>query len=203
MAGISNDASLRGKVRAVAKKNGLRAQEVLQMYLFEHLLLRLDWSSIGAPAPSRAPRLPGQHHRRPGPPAGRRLAGARAVDLAGDGRPLPGGARARPTASLGPVRTSRDVPGHTPQALAHSPGVPPAHARPARLARTSPSGSGAPERAHGPARGGAAAGPAGPPLRPVPVVPLAREVRPAAPGARVRLPARPAELGEHLRAEAL
>ena len=52
MAGISNDASLRGKVRAVAKKNGLRAQEVLQMYLFEHLLLRLDWSSIGAPAPS-------------------------------------------------------------------------------------------------------------------------------------------------------
>lgn len=40
-AGISNDASLRGKVRAVAKKNGLRAQEVLQMYLFEHLLLRL------------------------------------------------------------------------------------------------------------------------------------------------------------------
>lgn len=41
MAGISNDASLRGKVRAVAKKNGLRAQEVLQMYLFEHLLLRL------------------------------------------------------------------------------------------------------------------------------------------------------------------
>ena len=41
MAGISNDASLRSKVRAVAKKNGLRAQEVLQMYLFEHLLLRL------------------------------------------------------------------------------------------------------------------------------------------------------------------
>lgn len=131
MAGISNDASLRGKVRAVAKKNGLRAQEVLQMYLFEHLLLRLDWSSIGAPAPSRASRLPGQHRRRPGPPAGRRLAGARAVDLAGDGRPLPDGARARPTASLGPVRTSRDVPGHTPQAPAHSPGVPPAHACPA------------------------------------------------------------------------
>ena len=41
MAGISNDASLHGKVRAVAKKNGLRAQEVLQMYLFEHLLLGL------------------------------------------------------------------------------------------------------------------------------------------------------------------
>lgn len=56
MAGISNDASLRGKVRAVAKKNGLRAQEVLQMYLFEHLLLRLDWSSIGALAHGAAER---------------------------------------------------------------------------------------------------------------------------------------------------
>ena len=144
MAGISNDASLRGKVRAVAKKNGLRVQEVLQMYLFEHLPLRLDWSSIGAPAPSRAPRLPGQHRRRPGPPAGRRLAGARAVDLAGDGCPLPGGAGARPTASLGPVRTSRDVPGHTPQAPARSLSVPPAHACPARLAQASPSGSGHP-----------------------------------------------------------
>lgn len=57
--------------------------------------IRLDWSSIGAPAPSRALRLPGHPRRRPGPPAGRRLAGARAVDLAGDGCPLPG-ARARP-----------------------------------------------------------------------------------------------------------
>ena len=66
MAGISNDASLRGKVRAVAKKNGLRAQEVLQMYLFEHLLLRLDWSSIGAPAPSRASRPRGNTAADPG-----------------------------------------------------------------------------------------------------------------------------------------
>ena len=127
-AGIRNDASLRGKVRAVAKKNGLRAQEVLQMYLFEHLLLRLDWPPIGAPAPSRAPRLPGHPRRRPGPPAGRRLAGARAVDLAGDGCPLPDGARARPMTSQSLIRMNQDVPGHTPQALAHSPGVPPAHA---------------------------------------------------------------------------
>ena len=92
----------------------------------------------------RASRPPGQHRRRPGPPAGRRLAGARAADLAGDGRPLPGGAGARPTAPLGPVRTSRDVPGHTPQAPAHSLSVPPAHACPARPAQTSPSGSGHP-----------------------------------------------------------
>ena len=91
-----------------------------------------------------AVRLPGHPRRRPGPPAGRRLAGARAVGLAGDGCPLPDGARARPTASLGPVRTSRDVPGHTPQALARSLSVPPAHACPARLAQTSPSGSGHP-----------------------------------------------------------
>ena len=56
MAGISNDASLRGKVCTVAKKNGLRAQEVLQMYLFEHLLLRLDWSSIGTLAHGAAER---------------------------------------------------------------------------------------------------------------------------------------------------
>lgn len=45
MAIIENDASLRGKIRAVASKSGLRAQEVLQMYLFEHLLLRLERSS--------------------------------------------------------------------------------------------------------------------------------------------------------------
>ena len=32
MAGISNDASLHGKVRAVAKKNGLRAQEVTRNF---------------------------------------------------------------------------------------------------------------------------------------------------------------------------
>lgn len=41
---IRNDASLRGKIRAIAKKHGLRPQEVLNMYLFEHLLLRLSQS---------------------------------------------------------------------------------------------------------------------------------------------------------------
>lgn len=41
MSKIKNDASLRGKIRNIAKKNNLRAQEVLQMYLFEHLLMRL------------------------------------------------------------------------------------------------------------------------------------------------------------------
>ena len=44
------------------------------------------------------------------------------------------------------MRTSQDVPGHTPQALAHSPGVPPAHACPARLAQTSSSGLEYPSR---------------------------------------------------------
>lgn len=39
-----NDASLKGKVKALAKKSGLRPQELLQMYLFEHLLLRLEQS---------------------------------------------------------------------------------------------------------------------------------------------------------------
>lgn len=48
MAIIENDASLRGKIRAVASKSGLRAQEVLQMYLFEHLLLRLERSSYSS-----------------------------------------------------------------------------------------------------------------------------------------------------------
>ena len=38
------DASLRGRVRAIAQRYGLRPQEVLQMYLFEHLLLRLSES---------------------------------------------------------------------------------------------------------------------------------------------------------------
>ena len=76
----------------------------------------------------RAPRLQGQPRPRPGPPAGRRLAGARAADLAGDGRPRPDGARARPTASLGLMRMNQDVLRHTPQALAHSLSVPPAHA---------------------------------------------------------------------------
>ena len=32
---IRNDASLRGKIRAIAKREGLRPQEVLQMFLFE------------------------------------------------------------------------------------------------------------------------------------------------------------------------
>ena len=41
---IKNDASLRGQVRAVSKKHGLKPQEVLNMYLFEHLLLRLSKS---------------------------------------------------------------------------------------------------------------------------------------------------------------
>lgn len=42
---IKNDASLRGRVRSIAKENGLRPQEVLQMYLFEHLLMRLETSA--------------------------------------------------------------------------------------------------------------------------------------------------------------
>ncbi len=41
---IRNDASLRATIRAIANKNALRPQEVLQMYLFEHLLLRLERS---------------------------------------------------------------------------------------------------------------------------------------------------------------
>ncbi len=41
---IRSDASLRGKVKALAKKDGLRPQEVLQMYYFEHFLLRLEKS---------------------------------------------------------------------------------------------------------------------------------------------------------------
>lgn len=45
MAIIENDAILRGKIRAVASKRRLRAHEVLQMHLFEHLLLRLERSS--------------------------------------------------------------------------------------------------------------------------------------------------------------
>ena len=42
---IRNDVSLRGKIRAIAKREGLRPQEVLQMFLFEHLLLRLEKTS--------------------------------------------------------------------------------------------------------------------------------------------------------------
>lgn len=45
MSVMRNDASLRGKVRHFAKEHGLKPQEVLQMYLFEHLLMRLAESS--------------------------------------------------------------------------------------------------------------------------------------------------------------
>ena len=41
---ISNDASLRGKCKAIAKKHGVMAQEVMQMYLFERFLARLEKS---------------------------------------------------------------------------------------------------------------------------------------------------------------
>lgn len=44
MTALKSDASLRGKVKALAKQKGLRPQEVLQMYLFEHFLLRLSKS---------------------------------------------------------------------------------------------------------------------------------------------------------------
>lgn len=44
MSDIENDASLKGKIRHVAKEHGLKSQEVLQMYLFEHLLMRLERS---------------------------------------------------------------------------------------------------------------------------------------------------------------
>lgn len=39
---ISNDASLRGKAKALAKERGLSAQEVMQRYFFEHFLMRLE-----------------------------------------------------------------------------------------------------------------------------------------------------------------
>ena len=38
------------------------------------------------------------------------------------------GASALPMTSQSLMRMNQEVPGHTPQALAHSPGVPPAHA---------------------------------------------------------------------------
>lgn len=38
------DASLRGKIKAMAKKSGLKPRELLRMYLFEHLLMRLEKS---------------------------------------------------------------------------------------------------------------------------------------------------------------
>ena len=42
---IENDASLRGKCRALAKKHGIMAQEVMQMYFFERFLARLEKSA--------------------------------------------------------------------------------------------------------------------------------------------------------------
>ncbi|WP_201750947.1 hypothetical protein [Enterorhabdus sp. P55] len=42
---MRSDASLRGKVRHLSNEYGLKSQEVLQMYLFEHLLMRLAKSS--------------------------------------------------------------------------------------------------------------------------------------------------------------
>lgn len=42
---MKSDASLRGKVRHLANEHDLKPQEVLQMYLFEHLLMRLAKSS--------------------------------------------------------------------------------------------------------------------------------------------------------------
>ncbi len=41
---MRNDSSLKGKVKAMARKNNLKPQELLQMYLFEHLLMRLEKS---------------------------------------------------------------------------------------------------------------------------------------------------------------
>lgn len=46
MSEMRSDASLRGKVRHLANEHGLKPQEVLQMYLFEHLLMRLAESSF-------------------------------------------------------------------------------------------------------------------------------------------------------------
>lgn len=44
-----NDASLKGKIKAMAKKSNLKPQELLQMYLFEHLLMRLEKSDYAEP----------------------------------------------------------------------------------------------------------------------------------------------------------
>lgn len=38
---MRSDASLKGKIKALAKKSNLKPQELLQMYPFEHLLVRL------------------------------------------------------------------------------------------------------------------------------------------------------------------
>ena len=46
MTEIKSDASLKGKIRQIAKEHGLKSQEVLQMYLFEHLLMRLEKSAF-------------------------------------------------------------------------------------------------------------------------------------------------------------
>lgn len=39
-----SDASLKGKIKAMAKKRNLKPQELLQIYLLEHLLTRLEKS---------------------------------------------------------------------------------------------------------------------------------------------------------------
>lgn len=44
MMALKGDASLRGKAKALVVRYGLRPQEVMQMYLFEHFLLRLSKS---------------------------------------------------------------------------------------------------------------------------------------------------------------
>ena len=41
---MRSDASLKGKIKALSKKSNLKPQELLQMYLFEHLLVRLGKS---------------------------------------------------------------------------------------------------------------------------------------------------------------
>lgn len=38
---MRSDASLKGKIKTLAKKSNLKSQELLQMYPFEHLLVRL------------------------------------------------------------------------------------------------------------------------------------------------------------------
>lgn len=42
---MRSDASLKGKIKALAKKSNLKPQELLQMYPFEHLLVRLGKGS--------------------------------------------------------------------------------------------------------------------------------------------------------------
>lgn len=41
---MRSDTSLKGKIKALSKKSNLKPQELLQMYLFEHLLVRLGKS---------------------------------------------------------------------------------------------------------------------------------------------------------------